>query len=130
MQAAEQTYLLGQQVAQFAAPQGGEFGQRRQRIELHGAAGFNPKLAWRWWDGGHGLRRLQRVYFVAVARDVDFGARIDDLPGLFQRLLLMLVIVRDQMPTGIAPTGKLAYFVAGVEDELLGLIRRGGEIGA
>ena len=33
----------------------------------------------------------------------------------------MLVIVRDQMPTGIAPTGKLAYFVAGVEDELPGL---------
>ncbi len=38
-----------QQVAQFAAPQGGEFGQRRQRIELHGAAGFNPNSL---GDGG------------------------------------------------------------------------------
>ena len=55
-------------------------------------------------------------------------ARIDDLPGLPQRFPLMLVIVRDQMPAGIAPAGKLAYFMAGFEDEFEGLIGGGGKI--
>ena len=40
----------------------------------------------------------------------------------------MLVTVRDQMPAGIAPAGKLAYFMAGVEDELQGLVGRGGQM--
>ena len=35
----------------------------------------------------------------------------------------MLVIVRDRLTAGIALPGELAYFVAGIEDELLGLIR-------
>ena len=49
-------------------------------------------------------------------------ARINDPPRLLQRLRHMLVNVRDQMPAGIAPAGKLAYFMAGVEDKPQGLI--------
>ena len=44
-------------------------------------------------------------------------AYINDSPRFFERLH-MLMIVRDQISTGIAPAGKLAYFVASVEDEL------------
>ena len=39
------------------------------------------------------------------------------------------MIVRDQMPARESPTGKLAYFLAGVEDQLLGLIGGGVKIG-
>ena len=55
-------------------------------------------------------------------------AGINDPPRLFERLIHMLVIVRDQMPAGIALAGKLAYFMAGVEDELLGLIGGAGKL--
>ena len=59
-----------------------------------------------------------------------FNADSSALPGslvpprLFEHLIHLLMIVRDQMPAGRAP-----YFVAGVEDKLLGLIGGGVKIG-
>ena len=55
-------------------------------------------------------------------------ARINDAPRLLQRLRHMFVIVRDQMSIGIVSAGKLAYFMAGIEDELRDVIDRGGKM--
>lgn len=53
---------------------------------------------------------------------------VKETPRLRQRLRHMLMIMGDQMPTGIPPTSQLAHFMAGVEDQLQGLADGRGQI--
>ena len=55
-------------------------------------------------------------------------AGIHDAPRLLQRLGHMLMVVRDEMPARIPLPRDLAYFMAGIEDELLRLVGGRGQM--
>ena len=64
-------------------------------------------------------------HVLVLERTLEDGRRhagVDDPPRLRQRLRHVLMVMGDQVPTGIPPTGQLAYFMAGVEDELQRLV--------